>query len=200
MRYATFDCYGTLVDWNAGIAAAIGSDKLAAYHELEPQVEAEQPALSYREVLTEVARRLGAANPHALAESLPEWPVFPEVRESLEEARARGWSLVILSNTDRDFIDASMAAIGVPFEGAIVASEIGSYKPALGHWRAFEERVGRLPDVHVGASHYHDVVPASGLGIPTVWINREGERREPPPSRELPDLIGLADALDSLAV
>jgi 2-haloacid dehalogenase len=200
MRYATFDCYGTLVDWNAGIAAAIGSDKLAAYHELEPQVEAEQPALSYREVLTEVARRLGAANPHALAESLPEWPVFPEVRESLEEARARGWSLVILSNTDRDFIDASMAAIGVPFEGAIVASEIGSYKPALGHWRAFEERVGRLPDVHVGASHYHDVVPASGLGIPTVWINREGERREPPPSRELPDLIGLTDALDSLAV
>ena len=86
-----------------------------------------------------------------------------------------------------------MASIGVPFELAIVASEIGSYKPALGHWRAFEERVGRLPDVHVAASHFHDVVPASTLGIPTVWINRLGESpASPAPTRELPDLVAAS--------
>ena len=124
--------------------------------------------------------------------------MFPEVRESLEQARSRGWKLAILSNTDRDFIEASMASVGVPFELAIVASEIGSYKPALGHWRAFEERTGRLPDVHVAASHFHDIVPATTLGIPNVWINRLGESYEPPPTRELPDLSGLAGVLGEL--
>ncbi len=200
MRWATFDCYGTLVDWNAGIAAVLGEGALGRYHELEPLVEAEQPGLRYRDVLTEVSRRLGAADENALAESLPSWPVFPEVPDALEEARARGWKLAILSNTDRDYIEASMSAIGVPFEFAIVASEIGSYKPALGHWHAFEERTGGLPTVHVAASHFHDVVPASSLGIPTVWINRENERGDPAPTREQPDLRGLAETLDSLAL
>jgi 2-haloacid dehalogenase len=197
-RWATFDCYGTLVDWNAGIRAVVGDDLLARYHEVEPQVQAEDPALGYREVMREVSRRIGVEDTEALGRSLPEWPVFPEVPEALAEARRRGWKLAILSNTDRDFIEASMASIGVPFELAIVASEIGSYKPAPGHWRAFEERIGRKPDVHVGASHYHDVVPASGLGLPTVWINRLGETAQPPPTRELNDLQTLADTLDEL--
>jgi 2-haloalkanoic acid dehalogenase type II len=134
----------------------------------------------------------------ALGESLPSWTPFPEVPAALEEARARGWRLAILSNTDRDFIEASKAKLGVPFDETIVASEIGSYKPALGHWRAFERSVGRLPDVHVGASHFHDVVPAGGLGVPTVWINRLGETAEPPPTRELSDLAPLPDVLDEL--
>jgi 2-haloacid dehalogenase len=197
-RWATFDCYGTLVDWDAGVRSVVGDELLPRYHELEPQVQAEDPTRSYRDVLRDVSTRLGLADVEALARTLPHWPVFPEVREALEDAQRRGWKLAILSNTDRDFIDASMAAIGVMFELAIVASEIGFYKPALGHWRAFEERVGRLPDVHVGASHFHDVVPATSLGIPTVWINRLGERFEPPPTREQPDLVALADALDEL--
>jgi len=197
-RWATFDCYGTLVDWNAGIASVIGEDLLERYHEVEPQVEAEQPTLPYREVMREVARRIGFGDTDALGESLPGWPVFPEVPAALAEARDRGWKLAILSNTDRDFIEASMASIGVPFEFAIVASEVGSYKPARGHWRAFEERTGRRPTVHVGASHYHDVVPATELGLPTVWINRLGETAEPPPTRELNDLNALPDTLDEL--
>jgi 2-haloacid dehalogenase len=197
-RWATFDCYGTLVDWNAGIRAVLGDELLRRYHELEPQIEAEEPGRSYREVMTEASRRLGVEDVDALAESLPSWPVFPEVPGALEEARSRGWKLAILSNTDRDYIEASQRAIGVEFELAIVASEIGSYKPALGHWRAFEERVGRLPDAHVGASHFHDVVPATSLGLPTVWINREGEHGDPPPTQELPDLRGLADVLEAL--
>jgi 2-haloacid dehalogenase len=196
-RWATFDCYGTLVDWNAGLRGALGSDELLArYHELEPQVQAEDPSRAYRDVMREVARRLGVdADP---AESLPGWPVFPDVRPALEEARERGWRLAILSNTDRDLLDASMAAIGVPFDLSVVASEIGSYKPAPGHWRAFQEGVGRLPDAHVAQSHFHDVVPATELGIPTVWINRLGERAEPRPTVELPDLTGLTDALEDL--
>jgi 2-haloacid dehalogenase len=198
-RWATFDCYGTLVDWNAGIRSVVGDELLARYHEVEPKVEAEQPSLSYRDVMRETLRRLEVADVDALGQSLPGWPVFPEVSRALESARERGWKLAILSNTDRDFIEASMASIGVPFERAIVASEIASYKPALGHWRAFESEVGRLPDVHVGASYFHDVVPASELGIPTVWINRVAEHAEPVATRELRDLTLLPEALAELA-
>jgi 2-haloacid dehalogenase len=197
-RWVSFDCYGTLVDWDAGLRAALGSDELLArYHEVEPDVQAEDPTRSYRDVLRETARRIGSdADP---AQTLPDWPVFPEVRESLEEARSRGWSLAILSNSDRDLIEASMRAIDVPFELAIVASEIGSYKPMDGHWLAFAREVGRMPDVHVAQSHFHDVVPAMQLGIKTVWINRSGETEDPPPTTQLTSLEGLADALDALA-
>jgi 2-haloacid dehalogenase len=155
-------------------------------------------------VLAELAAEAGTDLPaeerDALGRSLPSWPVFPEVPGALAEARDRGWKLVALSNTDRDFIDASLGAIGVPFDGTIVASEIGSYKPDHGHWRSFFESTGadRERHVHVAQSHFHDIVPAHELGIPTVWINRLGERREPAPDRELRDLNGLADALDEL--
>ncbi|HEY7178950.1 MAG TPA: HAD family hydrolase [Gaiella sp.] len=196
-RWATFDCYGTLVDWNAGLAAALGDPSLLArYHEVEPVVQADDPGLSYRDVLRETARRVGVeADP---AETLPGWPVFPDVRPELESARSRGWRLAILTNSDRDLIEASIESIGVPFDLAVVASEIGSYKPAHRHWEAFAEQAGRLPDVHVAQSHFHDVVPANALGIPTVWINRLGERAEPPPTRELSGLTGLADTLEEL--
>jgi FMN phosphatase YigB (HAD superfamily) len=146
----------------------------------------------------EVLVRIGFDDPDALGRSLPSWPVFPEVSGALTVARARGWKLAILSNTDRDFIEASMRSIEVPFEFAIAASEIGSYKPANGHWEAFEQRTRQRPRVHVGASHFHDVVPAMRLGLPTLWINRLGETGSPPPTRELPDLGNLADTLDEL--
>jgi 2-haloacid dehalogenase len=207
-RWATFDCYGTLIDWNGGIRRELGrifgADEaprlLERYHEVEPQVQAEMPTLPYRDVLTEALRRLGAppGDEDALARSLPDWQPFPEVRAALEQARGRGWRLAILSNTDRDYIEASLGRIGVPFDAVIVASEIGSYKPAEGHWRAFEREAGRLPDVHVAASLFHDVVPATRLGLPTVWINRLDEPPDPPPTRELPDLTRLPETLDEL--
>ena len=206
-RWATFDCYGTLIDWNGGIrrefARVFGEDaadeKLRRYHEYEPELEL-GGELAYRQVLTQAMRLLGAPpdEEDALARSLPEWTPFPEVPGALREARRRGWKLAILSNTDRDYIEASMERIGVPFEESIVASEIGSYKPGLGHWRAFEDRVGRQPDVHVAASLFHDVAPANELGLPSIWINRLGETPGPQPTRELPDLTGLADGLDEL--
>ncbi|MDQ2911266.1 MAG: HAD-IA family hydrolase [Actinomycetota bacterium] len=207
-RWATFDCYGTLIDWNGGIRGELArvfgegraDELLERYHELEPELEADGTR-SYREVLTEAMRRLGAPpdEEDALARSLPQWQPFPEVPEALAEARERGWKLAILSNTDRDFIDASMQRLEVPFEEAIVASEIGSYKPALGHWRAFEERVGRRSDVHVAASLFHDIGPANELLLPSIWINRLGERPGPQPTREQPTLGNLAAALEEVA-
>jgi 2-haloacid dehalogenase len=196
--YATFDCYGTLIDWNAGLRAALGSQELLErYHEVEPEVERERPTLSYREVMTETARRIGAPDPERLAASLPDWQPFPEVGSALERTRAAGWRLAILSNTDRDLLEASIARIGVPFDVTIVASEIGSYKPAFGHWRAFEREVGRLPDVHVAASLFHDIAPAEELGLTTVWINRLDERPGPQPTYELADLTSLPDVIDA---
>ena len=215
-RWATFDCYGTLIDWNGGVGGQLGrlfgADAVPAllerYHEIEPQVQAEDPERTYRTVLTLTLERLADAeglslpdDEHdALGRSLPEWTPFPEVPAALEEARSRGWQLAILSNTDRDFIAASKARIGVPFDETIVASEIGSYKPGHRHWSEFFARThaDRARHVHVAASHFHDIVPANELGLPSIWVNRLGETGDPPPTREIPDLSTLPDVLDAL--
>jgi len=215
-RWATFDCYGTLVDWNGGIRAELeklfGAERadelLTRYHQLEPTIQAGKPGASYREVLTIVLERLavekGLTLPEGeasvLARSLPFWPVFADVRPGLTEARSRGWRLGILSNTDRDLIDASIEALGVPFETAIVADEIGSYKPAHRHWEVFYEQTGVDPaaHVHVAQSVYHDIAPAAELGIPSIWINRLGEPDDPRPAKTLAGMADLADALDEL--
>ena len=209
-RWATFDCYGTLIDWNAGIRTELArvfgeeraDEQLRRYHELEPALEADG-SLTYREVMTEAMRRLGApaGEETRLAESLPRWQPFPEVPAALEEARARGWKLGILSNTDPDYIAASKELIGVPFDETVVASEIGSYKPAFGHWREFDARTGADParHVHVGASLFHDIAPARRLGLASIWINRLGEEPDPEPAVELTDLRGLPQALETLA-
>ena len=207
-RWATFDCYGTLIDWNGGIrgelARVFGEERadelLGRYHELEPDLEADGKR-SYREVLTDAMRSLGApaGEEDALARSLPDWQPFPEVPAALREARDQGWKLAILSNTDRDFIEASLERIGVPFDLAIVASEIGSYKPALVHWSTFEQKAGRLPDVHVAASLLHDIAPANELGLRSIWINRLGERADPEPTQELADLSRLPETLEEVA-
>jgi 2-haloacid dehalogenase len=215
-RWATFDCYGTLIDWNGGIAGELarlfGDDEaprlLDRYHEVEPQVQAEDPERTYRTVLTLTLERLAEAENlelpdgerDALARSLPTWAPFPEVPAALEEARARNWRLAILSNTDRDFIAASKARIGVPFDETIVASEIGSYKPGHRHWSEFfaRTRADRARHVHVAASLYHDVAPASELGLKSFWVNRLDETADPAPTREVEDLSGLGDVLDQL--
>jgi 2-haloacid dehalogenase len=210
-RWATFDCYGTLIDWNGGIGrelerlfgAARGGELLHTYHELEPQIQREDPSRSYRDVMAVALARLGApaGEQDALERSLPEWDPFPEVPAALEEARDRGWRLAVLSNTDPDLLEASLARIGVEFELTVAASEIASYKPAPTHWDEFFARSGadRVSHVHVAASLFHDIAPASMLGLRTIWINRLGEEAEPQPDVELRSLAGLAESLDSLA-
>jgi 2-haloacid dehalogenase len=215
-RWATFDCYGTIVDWNTGIRTeleklfgVVQEDRLLVrYHELEPEIQAANPGHSYREVLSIALERLaeeeGLTLPEgdasALAHSLPSWPVFEDAHAALTEAKERGWRLGILSNTDRDLIEASMEAIGVDFDDAIVAGDIGSYKPAHGHWEVFREHHGDADEhVHVAQSLFHDIEPAKELGLPSVWINRLGEPDDPRPDRTLPSLKGLADTLEELA-
>ena len=208
-RWATFDCYGTLIDWNGGIrrelARVFGDERadalLVRYHGLEPALEADG-SRPYAEVLTEAMRGLGAppGEEAALVRSLPTWEPFPEAPAALQELRERGWRLAILSNTDPDFLAASLERIGVPVDLTVVASDIGSYKPAHGHWERFFAETGadRARHVHVAASLFHDIAPARELRLASVWINRLGERADPEPTRELADLTRLPETLDDL--
>jgi 2-haloacid dehalogenase len=248
-RWATFDCYGTLIDWNGGIRAELvrlfgGRDEPASeaaprpgpaatadgpdaaedesgdggaeaageadpeteallrrYHELERELERDG-TLSYREVMTESMRRLGApaGEESGLAESLPGWEPFPETVNALTEIRGRGWKIAILSNSDLDLIAASKERMGVPIDETVVASEIHSYKPAYLHWFEFYARTlaDKRRHVHIGASNYHDIAPAAKLRIPNVWINRLGEHPYTAPTVELEDMFELGQVLDDL--
>ena len=181
---------------------------LAAYQRAEPQVQAGS-AVPYREVLSAalemVADGEGLEVPPGragvLAESLPSWPVFPEVPGVLAELGSRGWKFAILSNTDTDLLAASIREMGVEPDLAITAKEAGSYKPAHGHWLRFRELSGADPagHVHVAASLFHDIAPAHELGIPAVWINRLRETSDLHRAAELASLAGLPDILDRLA-
>lgn len=214
-RWASFDCYGTLIDWMGGIRDTLADlwpehDAellLSSYHEVEPEVQRGR-AIPYRLVLAEslarVAHREGLEledeDREALGDSLPTWPPFAEVPGALAELRAQGWQLAILSNTDPDLLDASLEAIGVPVDLRITAAEAGSYKPAPGHWERFFERSGaeRGRHVHVAASLFHDIAPSRELGLTAVWINRLGETSDLPRAAELGDLATLPETLEEL--
>ena len=211
----TFDCYGTLIDWEGGIAGAftravVGTGGrvdpravLAAYERIEPVVQAERYR-TYREVLTEsarrVARELGWALPEAradfLAESLPFWIPFPDTNAALERLFKAGYQLGILSNVDDDLLTGTRKHFTVPFDLIVTAQQVGSYKPADGHFTTARERIGSRRWLHAARSHFHDVTPCKRLGVPVAWINRAGETRgEPRPDRELSTLTALADWL-----
>jgi 2-haloacid dehalogenase len=214
-RWATFDCYGTLIDWNGGIRGALQhlwpdadiERLLRRHHAIEPLVQ-EGRALRYREVGARVVRAIAAIedlplspdDAYALADSLPSWPAFSEVPKALSQLRDWGWRLAILSNTDPELLDASLVQIGVPIDLRITAAEAGSYKPAHGHWQRFFDitHVPKSRHVHVAASLYHDIAPADELGLKTVWINRLNEHSSLPRAAELPDLSTLPQTLDRL--
>jgi 2-haloacid dehalogenase len=211
-RWVTFDCYGTLIDWERGVTDALlpllpaNTDRRALarrYIEIEARYE-DGRYIAYREVLDRAGRTLlkehkvEARSP--LPSSLPSWRPFPEVRAALNEVRALGRRIAILSNVDRDLLDHSIAQLGVAPDLAVTAQDCGSYKPAPGHWRRFQQQTGATPreTVHVGASQFHDMRPAAALGFRTVFIDRHRERLTTSPDRVLPDLSGLPHALDEL--
>jgi len=213
----TFDCYGTLVDWERGIADAfagaargdgVALDRaalLAAYHEIEPVVQAERYR-AYREVLALTARRvaervgwrMAAGRETFLPESLPAWPAFPDTNGALRRLAEAGHRLAILSNVDDDLLAGTLRHLDVSFDFVVTAQQVGAYKPAPAHFEAARKRIGGARWLHVAQSYVHDIVPARRLGIPSAWINR---KREPARGAERPDaeFTTLAEAADWLA-
>ncbi len=190
----TFDCYGTLIDWETGIGEAIaaaaredgvllGRDQIVrAYHEVEPTVEAADYR-PYREVLRDtavgVAQRLGwdlaAEQARFLADSVSRWPAFADTNPALEQMKANGHKLGILSNVDDDLLGLTLNHFTVEFDLLVTAEQVRSYKPAHGHFRRAREVMGDMRWLHTAQSYFHDIVPACELGIPVVWVNRKVE-------------------------
>ncbi|HYC93111.1 MAG TPA: HAD-IA family hydrolase [Thermoanaerobaculia bacterium] len=200
----TFDCYGTLIDWESGIADAFRDagvelerdEVLRAYADAERTVEREAYR-SYRDVLTEAASRVVNRDGAFLAESLPRWQPFPDTNAALERLRAAGYQLGILSNTDDDLLAATRRHFTVDFDLIVTAQQVRSYKPAHGHFHAARAWIGGKRWLHAAQSNFHDIAPATELGIPNAWVNRHGERGGVTPTYEVRDLKGLADLLEA---
>ncbi len=212
----TFDCYGTLIDWAAGLTASFrevfGSvadecmDELfAAYVPAEATIEAEGYK-TYREVLAGVTVRLGERfgvnvpddRRHLLADQLPDWPPFPDTCEALARLKQR-YRLGVLSNVDRDLFAGTASRLGVAFDFVVTAQDVGSYKPRHPHFeRMLAEHAEADSVLHVAQSLYHDGGPCKRLGLAYVWINRYNDPNETnvEPLAVFPDLKSLADAAD----
>jgi 2-haloacid dehalogenase/putative hydrolase of the HAD superfamily len=210
----TFDCYGTLIDWEAGIITAFQSEAakdrvelrdhqiIEAYAAQEAVVESESYR-SYQEVLGETARRVAATlgwdlpadRAGFLAASLPEWLPFPDTNPALERL-ARRFQLGILSNIDDDLLAATRKHFTVDFDLIVTARQVESYKPGLAHFKEALIRAGEKRLLHAAQSYFHDVVPTSQLAIPVVWVNRKGDAVEPGgpvPTHEVRNLTELAN-------
>jgi 2-haloacid dehalogenase len=210
----TFDCYGTLVDWERGILAALpagldGELVLEAYAEFESELEG-GPYLRYREVLERcydgLAVRFGfepdAAQRAAFADSVGDWPPFPDSRDALARLKER-FRLGVITNCDDDLFARTNARLGVEFDWVVTAQQVGAYKPDP---RGFETAFARM-DVprerilHVAQSLFHDHVTAKRLGLSTVWIDRRGGRgggatpaAEAKPDATFSDMASFAEA------
>jgi 2-haloalkanoic acid dehalogenase type II len=207
----TFDCYGTLIDWESGIrdafvtaASADGvtlrsEEIIPAYAAVEPAVEQER-YLPYREVLARAASRAAKrldwtpSDRAFLARSLPSWKPFPDTNPALQRLKSAGHRLGILSNVDEDLLAETRKHFTVSFDIIVTAEEVRSYKPAPPHFDAAGRLIGNARWLHAAASNYHDIVPTNALGIPNAWINRKGEAGERA-TYEFRDLQGLAKAL-----
>ncbi|QYN32802.1 HAD hydrolase-like protein [Pseudonocardia sp. DSM 110487] len=216
IRWATFDCFGTLVDWRHGIANGIdllfpgqGDELLEAYNGHEPAVQTEFPGLRYREVMAEALRRtardarldLRADDAHVLGDTIAYWPVFPEVAANLTRLREAGWRIALLTNCDQDIIGETQRRLGAPVDAVVTAEMVGSYKPNHNHFTRFAESFGATRDrwVHVAQSYFHDMEPAKALDVSRVWVNRNSDEHDPSiADAVLPDLDGLISTVESV--
>lgn len=217
-KYITFDCYGTLIDWESGIREALKkvskknnlnldltniSDK---YIKAELEVEAEQYRkyhkvlqLSAKKLLKQIGFDISDEDALEFADSIFSWQPFPETHDTLALLKGKGYKLIILSNIDNAIIKRSIELMGIDFDGVITAEEVGSYKPAHGHWEEMLRRFNAQKEevLHVAASYVHDIIPAKEQGFDTAWINRNNEQptREIRPDLEFKDLKSLPNSL-----
>jgi 2-haloacid dehalogenase len=215
----TFDCYGTLINWEAGILGVLRplikkygrnlSDAgiLELYSTFEPQIQSGEYK-PYRQVLAEVVKKFGAKlvftptqqEMDSLAESIRDWPPFPDTTVALRKLKTK-YKLAIISNIDDDLLAHSLRLMGVPFDHLITAQQAKSYKPSLNNFNLALEKIGlpREKVLHAAESLYHDIAPANELGIANVWVNRRGGKPGATkdvaaiPGMEVPDLKALAD-------
>lgn len=212
----TFDCYGTLIDWNTGVLGALRSilggraettsdaELLTLYGRFEHEAEKPAPGhihKSYRDVLREVVDRFGErfgftptkAQRDALPESIKDWPAFPDTPDALRALKKR-YKLAVLSNIDRDLFAMTAPKLGVELDALVTAQDVGSYKPGRAHFDEGLKRLGlpRERVLHVAQSLFHDIRPARDLGYSTVWVARgegsAGASFDGSPDAE-PDLI-----------
>ena len=210
-RWATFDCFGTLVSWQRGFPAilrAIANDRAdelaSAYHPFEARIEAE-PYRPYKTVLAEALRlaaesiALPLAHPQILAQRWDAQPVFDDVAPALHALRAAGWRLGVLTNCDRDLFARTRATLPVDVDLIVTAEDVRAYKPAHEHFKEFERQTGVARDrwVHVACSWFHDISPARALGIKRIWIDRDRTGEDPTAaSAVLPDLTDLPEVVE----
>ncbi|HXF49062.1 MAG TPA: haloacid dehalogenase type II [Verrucomicrobiae bacterium] len=218
-RVLTFDCYGTLIDWEKGILKAIlpvlfrrdvalnDAEILRLYAELEAQAET-GPYIKYREVLRNVMRGFGekfSFSPteeelNALPDSMKNWKPFPDTLESLLELK-QCFKLAVISNTDEDLFAETARNLRIRFDWVITAEQVKSYKPSLNNFERAIEKIGVSPDkiLHVAQSVYHDIIPAKRLGLATVLVHRRGHGAVLPaegrPDLEVPDLKTFASLI-----
>ena len=215
----TFDCYGTLIDWETGIQTAfkqaltnLGLSKsqenklFDLYEKEEKRIEGEKTYRPYRKVLAQAlvaaAKTIGKTIPNEtseiLAKQLPTWRAFPDTKPALERL-AKRYRLGILSNVDDDLIAGTLRNFTVPFDLVVTAEQVRSYKPGFMHFERAQEIIGERKWLHVAASIYHDIEPALELNLSAVWVNRtnskEGRNYRGRILRELETLTQLADWL-----
>ncbi len=222
--WVSFDCYGTLIDWETGISDAVAaalashdihlsrSEILELFAKVEPQIQDGGRYLEYRRVLRRVMAMIGVelgfqfteSDLTCLADTLPLWPIFPDTRSSLRAMKSR-FELAIISNVDDDLFAQTAQVLGVEMDAVITAQQVRSYKPSHRNFEAALERMGvdKSRWLHVGESLYHDIAPANELGISNVWVNRGHDREgvgatrptDAKPDLETPDLAALVDLM-----
>ncbi len=221
-KYITFDCYGTLIDWDTGIRNSLKqlsnskglnldiNELVKLYYKTELEVEQETYRL-YKEVLTLTIKRIlesqgikGTEEDYQiLVRTIPTWQPFPEVSSTLIKLKEKGYKLIILSNIDDDIIAKSIENIGVEFDGVVTAQQVKSYKPFYGHWVEMLKRFHATKDdvLHVAASYIHDIIPAKEQGFNCIWINRTHEEptRKIRPDEEFDNLAPVPNILSELS-
>lgn len=222
-QWLSFDCYGTLIDWETGISDAVAdslasldirmsrSEILALFAEIEPQIQQGGRYLEYRRVLRRVMAMIGIklgaqfseSEMNCLVNSIGSWPLFPDTIRALRAMKSR-YNLAIISNVDDDLFANTADALEVEFDAVVTAQQCGSYKPDLNNFRVAIERMGVEKGrwLHIAESLYHDIAPANELGIASVWVSRghnnEGGATRPSdaaPDMEVSDLATLIRAM-----